>query len=118
MLRGDGGDAGGCRFVVKAVGHGGHVQPGGQDGVGHGCWQPLEEEALNQDSFYLVFWKQGSHVLQQLRWAAVTESGMIQEEISLLPLGFTVVFAEVLLESLVGVLVLEVDGQQEGAAGE
>jgi hypothetical protein len=61
LLGGDGGHAGGRRFVVETVGHGGPVldvvQPGGQDCVGHGCWQPLEEEALKQDSFYLVFWK-------------------------------------------------------------
>jgi hypothetical protein len=52
---GDGGDAGCGGFVVQAVGHGGHVldvlQPGGHDGVGHGCWQTLEEETLEQDAF-------------------------------------------------------------------
>jgi hypothetical protein len=43
---------------------------------------------------------------------------MIQEGVPLLPLGFAVIFAKMLLQPLLGVLVLEIDGQQEGAAGE
>ncbi len=70
-------------------------------------------KALKQDALHLVFREESPHVLQQLRWPAVAESGVVQEGVPLLPLGFAVVFAKMIFEPLVGVLVLEVDGQQE-----
>ena len=36
----------------------------------------------------------------------------------LLPLGFAVVFTQVILETLVCVFVFEIDGEEEGAAGQ
>ena len=67
-MGGDGGHAGGGGFVVEPVGHGGHfldvVQPGGHDCVGHGRGESLEEQALEQDTFYFFVRKKCSHVLQ------------------------------------------------------
>ena len=36
----------------------------------------------------------------------------------MLPLGFAIVLAQVLLQPFIGILVFEIDRQQEGAAGE
>jgi hypothetical protein len=81
-LGGEGGDPGGGGFVVKVVGHGGHIldvlQPGGHDSVGHGRRQTLEEETLEQDSLRFFFREESSHVLQQLRRPAVAEAGVVQ----------------------------------------
>ncbi len=118
----DGGDTGGGGFVVQSVRHGGHildiVQPGGHDGVGHGRRQPLEKEALEQDTFCFFIWKESSHVLQQVRGSAVAEAGVVQKGVSLLPLRFAVVLAQVLLQPFVGILVFKIDRQQERAARE
>ncbi len=98
---------------MKAVCHGGHVlnvlQTGGHNGVRHGCRQALEEEALEDDTLIFLLWQEGPHVLQQLGRPAVAEAWVVQQGIALLPLGFAVVSAKMILESLLCVLVFEVD---------
>jgi hypothetical protein len=48
-----------------------------------------------------------------LGWAAVAEARTVQERVPHLPLGFTVVLAEVGFDAFICILVLKIDAEEE-----
>jgi hypothetical protein len=113
---GDCGDGWCRRFVEQSVSHVRHrlhiLQVGGHDGVGHLRRQFFQKQALKQCSFSLVRRQHGSHVLQKLGRAAITEARTVEECVTHLPFCFAKIFAKVGFESFVSVCVFEVDVEE------